>query len=141
MAIRMRDPFSALLAMQRALDRTTQSDWLGGRISGRGAYPPINAFRQGEDFVIVAELPGVRKEDLDVSVKGDEIRIVGDKKIGHDEDSSVHRRERSAGKFDRTLQIPAHVDSSNARAEFRDGLLALHLPLAEKEKARPIAIS
>ena len=61
MAIRMRDPFATLLAVQRSLDNATRNDWFGTRTSGRGAFPLINAFQQGDDFVLVAELPGVRK--------------------------------------------------------------------------------
>ena len=75
MVIRIGDPFAALLGMQRALDNAMKSDWFGNRMSGRGVYPPVNVFRRGDDYVIVAELPGVRKSDLDVTVKGDQVRI------------------------------------------------------------------
>lgn len=140
MVIRMRDPFATLLAMQNALDKAMQNDWFGNRTSGRGVYPPVNVFRQGDDYVVVAELPGVKKSDLDVTIKGDEVRIVGDKQIKYDEKSSVHRRERASGQFDRTLNFPSQIDSSKCKAEFREGLLALHLPIAESEKARSISI-
>jgi HSP20 family protein len=140
MVIRMRDPFATLLAMQNALDKAMQNDWLGNRTSGRGVYPPVNVFRQGDEYVVVAELPGVRKSDLDVTIKGDEVRIVGNKQIDYDEESSVHRRERASGQFDRTLNFPSQIDSGKCKAEFRDGLLALQLPVAESEKARSISI-
>jgi HSP20 family protein len=142
MVIRMRDPFATLLAVQQAMENAMRSDWFGIRTSGRGAYPPINAFRRGEDFVLVMELAGVKKEDLDVQVKGNTVRIQGKKTIDHDNDesASVHRRERAAGQFDRTLTLPAQIDAAAVKAEYRDGVLTLHLPRAESDKARAVAI-
>ena len=140
MVIRMRDPFETLLAVQSAMEDAMRSDWFGTRTSGRGAFPPVNVFREGEDFLIVAELPGVRKEDLDVQVKGDEVRIRGKKSVDYDENVSVHRRERVGGEFDRTLNLPAQIDAERVRAEFRDGLLDLRLPRAERDKPRSVSI-
>ena len=144
MVLRMSDPFATLLAVQRAMDNATRSDWFGTRTSGRGTYPPINAFRRGDDFVLVMELAGVKKEDLDIEVKGDMVRIRGKKAIDHlgeGDNLSVHRRERAAGQFDRTLTLPAKIEASQVRAEYRDGVLAVHLPRAESDKARSVAIN
>ena len=141
MVIRMRDPFAALLAVQQSMENAMRSDWFGTRTSGRGAYPPINAFRRGEDFVLVMELAGVKKEDLDIQVKGDTVRIQGKKTIDHDENASVHRRERAAGQFDRTLTLPAQIDAAAVKADYRDGVLTLHLPRAESDKARTVTIN
>ena len=141
MVIRMRDPFATLQAVQRAMDNAMRSDWFGTRTSGRGAYPPINAFRRGEDFVLVMELAGVKKEDLDVQVKGDTVRIQGKKTIAPDENASVHRRERAAGQFDRTLTLPGQIDASGVKAEYVAGVLTLHLQRAESDKARTVAIN
>lgn len=141
MVLRLRDPFSTLLSVQRAMDEAMRSDWFGTRTAGRGAYPFINVFRQGEDFVIVSEMPGVKKGDLDIQVKGDEVRISGKKTIDYDEAASVHRRERRAGQFDRTLTLPAQVDAERVKAEYRNGILAVHLPRAESDKARSVAIN
>jgi len=141
MVIRMRDPFATLLAVQRAMDNATRSDWFGTRTSGGGTFPPINAFRRGEDFAIVAELPGVKKEDLEIEVKGNTVRIHGKKTIEYDANVSVHRRERGEGQFDRTLTLPAQIDASKVTAEYRDGVLAVNLPRAETDKPRSVAIN
>lgn len=141
MVFRLTDPFSTLLSVQRAMDEARRSDWFGTRTTGRGAYPFINVFREGEDFVIVSEMPGVKKEDLDIQVKGDEVRISGTKKIDYDDAASVHRRERRAGRFDRTLTLPAQIDAGRVKAEYRNGILAVHLPRAESDKARSVAIN
>ena len=60
------DPFDALSNFQAALDAFRDSSWLGAGPSGVGAYPLMNVFRKGDDIIIIAELPGVKKSDLDV---------------------------------------------------------------------------
>ena len=141
MVIRVRDPFAALLGLQRAMDSVMGSDWFGSRTSGTGAFPLINVFNDGEDFVLVTELPGVKKEDLDVQVRGDTLRIQGTKAISYQDGASVHRRERSAGQFDRTLTLPAEIDAAKVAAEYRDGVLTLRLPRAESAKPRTVTIN
>lgn len=139
--VMMRDPFATLVAVQRALDSAMQSDWFGTRMTGGGTFPPINVFQDGEDFVITAELPGVRKEDLEIQVKGDQVRIQGTKAVAYPEDASVHRRERSGARFDRTLQLPAQIDAAKVSAEYRDGVLTVTLPRAENDKPRSVTIN
>jgi HSP20 family protein len=141
MVIRVRDPFAAMLGIQRAMDSVMGSDWFGSRTSGSGAFPLVNVFSDGEDFVLVAELPGVKKEDLDIQVRGDTLRIQGKKSIAYEEGASVHRRERSAGQFDRTLTLPAELDAAKVAAQYRDGVLTLRLPRAESAKPRTVAIN
>src|SRR5215208_6979584 len=99
-------PFDTLLGLQQALDSFRTSGWLGAGPSGGGAYPPVNVFRKGDDVVIVTEVPGVRKEDLQIQVKGNTIRIAGAKSVQYGERASLHRRERMAGAFDRTVTVP-----------------------------------
>jgi HSP20 family protein len=141
MAMLYPDPFEALAQFQRALDTFRTSGWLGAGPSGGGAYPPLNVFRKGDDVVIVTEVPGVRKDDLQIQVKGNTIRIAGTKSVQYGERASLHRRERMAGSFDRTVTVPVQIDPDNVRAECRDGVLALYLPRAERDKPRTIAIS
>jgi len=141
MVIRMRDPFATLASVQRAMDSVMGGDWLGTRTAGGGAYPPVSVFNDGEDFVVVAELAGVRKEDLDVQVRGDTLRIKGKKSVAYEDKASVHRREREAGDFDRTLTLPAQLDAAKVAAEYRDGVLTVRLPRAESERPRSVAIN
>jgi HSP20 family protein len=141
MVIRIRDPFAALLEVQRAMESVMGNDWFGSRTSGSGSFPLVNVFNEGEDFVLVTELPGVKKEDLDVQVRGDTLRIRGKKTIAYDNAASVHRRERAAGEFDRTVTLPAELDATKVAAEYRDGVLTLRLPRAESAKPRTVAIN
>jgi HSP20 family protein len=135
------DPFDALFQFQQALDSFRTSGWLGAGPSAGGAYPPLNVFRQGDDIVLIAEVPGVRKEDLQVQVKGNTIRLSGRKGVQYGERSSLHRRERLAGNFDRAVTLPVEIDPDRVRAECRDGILALYLPRAERDKPKSIAIN
>ncbi len=134
------DPFDALASFQQALDTFRTSDWLAAGPSGGGAYPPMNVFRKGDDFIIIAEIPGVKKADIDLQVKGRTLRLTGQKAVGFPEKAAVHRRERLAGRFDRALTLPVEIDPEAVKAEYRDGVLTLFLPRAESEKPRAIKI-
>jgi HSP20 family protein len=140
-AMLLPDPLETLSRLQRALDTFQQSDWLESSPSGTGPYPPLNVFHKGDDFVIITELPGIKKSELDIQVKDNAIRIAGAKSIDYTEKASLHRRERSAGRFDRAVTMPVRIDADRVKAEYHDGILALYLPRAEQDKPRAIKIA
>jgi HSP20 family protein len=135
------DPFETLFAFQRALENRLSSDWLETTTAGTGSYPPINVFQQGDDFVAIVELPGINKEELNIQAKENTIRVAGRKEIDYGENVSLHRRERLSGVFDRTLVVPMQIDPDGIKAEYNDGLLALFIPRAARDKPRNIQIS
>ena len=135
------DPFEAMLALQRALESRRESGWMGSGTAGIGAYPLINIFQRGEDFVAVIELPGIRKGELQLEAKGSNIRISGKKTMNYDQNASVHRRERVFGVFDRTISLPVQIGADAIQAEYHDGILALSIPRAASEKPRTIKIN
>mgnify|MGYP000105359697 CR=1 FL=1 len=149
------DPFDSLFRLQRELEARLASDWLlgrgaraaplpgvgrGGAPAGAGAFPPINVFRQGHDFVALIEMPGVSKDDITLEAKEGTIRVSGRKIVDYGDQFSVHRRERVAGSFDRTITLPVRIDPDGIKAECRDGILALFIPRAESDKPRSIKI-
>ena len=134
------DPFETLFAFQRALENRLASGWLGTTTASMGSYPPVNVFQQGDDLVAIVELPGVNKEDLNIQAKENTIRIAGRKGIDYPENVSLHRRERLSGVFDRTLVVPMQIDPDGIKAEYNDGLLALFIPRAERDKPRTIEV-
>lgn len=140
MVSRITHPFDALLEMQRAMERAFNSNWLGHATTSRGAFPPVNVFQQNDDLVVIAEMPGVKKENLEITIQRDQLRIAGERDIDYGDKISVHRQERLAGKFDRTFTLPLEIDADGVRAEYNDGLLALHLPRAEKDRPKQIAV-
>jgi HSP20 family protein len=135
------DPVDALWQFQQALDAFRASNWLTSGPSAGGAYPPLNVFRKGDDIVIIIEVPGLRKQDIEVQVKNDTIRIAGSKSIDYGNKAGLHRRARLAGQFDRAITVPVEVDAERVRAEYHEGILALYLPRAERDKPKTITVS
>ena len=134
------DPFNALASFQQALDLYRESSWLDAGPSGGGAYPPMNVFRKGDDFIVITEIPGVKKSELEVQVKGRTLRLSGARSVAFPEKAAIHRRERLSGRFDRAVTMPVEINPDAVKAEYRDGILALFLPRAESEKAKTIKI-
>ena len=135
------DPFQALFELQRELDSSLMSDWLPGGPAGQGAFPAINIFQKGDDFIAIIELPGIDKSQLDVQVREDVIRLSGKKVCDYPEGVSTHRRERVFGTFDRTISVPVKVDADGVKAEYREGVLALFIPRATEDKPRKVNVS
>jgi HSP20 family protein len=141
MAMLFPNAFDALLQFQRALDNFRQSEWLDDGPSGGGAFPSLNVFNKGDDVVVISELPGVRKSDLRIEVKGNTVRVAGERTPLSGDRASIHRRERMEGKFDRTVTLPVEIDADRVKAEYRDGILALFLPRSESAKPRAITVA
>jgi HSP20 family protein len=135
------DPFDSLLSLQQALDTYRSSGWLTSGPSGGGAYPPMNMFRKGHDFIIITEVPGIKSSDLEVQVKGRTVRVAGTKSATYPEKAGLHRRERLSGRFDRAVALPVEIDADGVKAECHDGILALYLPRAERDKPKSIQVA
>ncbi len=129
-----------LLALQDALDVTQDTGYFEGATTNTGVYPTVNIFEKGGDLVLVAELPGIKKEELQLQVKGNTVRLAGERTINYGEKISYHRIERNSSKFDRTLKLPINVEADQVKAEYKDGLLVISLPRAEGDKPRQITI-
>jgi HSP20 family protein len=140
MAVLLQDPFEALFRLQQGLDAFRTSDWLQSGPSGSGSYPPVNVFRKGDDFVVITEVPGIDKSNLEIQVQGNTLRIAGAKSVNYPEEASLHRRERLAGRFDRAVTLPVGIEADGVKAECRDGILVLLLPRAEREKPKSIKV-
>ena len=111
------------------------------RDSFSGVFPLINVGESDDNIVISAELPGVKPEDLDISVKNDTVTVKGEKKVGpHPAGANFYRKERHEGVFSRILTLPVKVDTEAAAAVFKNGILTLTLPKAAEAKSRQIAI-
>jgi HSP20 family protein len=135
------DPFEALFSLQRALDARLASDWLQDQTTSEGPFPPVNVFQQDGDLLAIIELPGIDKSSLQIEAKENVIRIAGKKALTYPEGVSVHRRERVAGEFDRTISVPVRLEPDRIKAEYREGILALFLPRSERDKPRTITVS
>jgi HSP20 family protein len=134
-------PFDTLSALQQTLDSFRGSNWLSSGMSGGGSFPPMNIFRKEDDFIVITELPGVKKPDITVQVKGRTIRVAGSKSISYPENAALHRRERRIGRFDRAVTLPVEIDADGVKAECRDGILALFLPRAAADRPKSIQVT
>lgn len=132
--------FDTLLALQEAMDDALDTGYFEGMTTSTGAYPPINIFEKNGDLVLVAELPGIKKEDLQLHVKENTLRLAGERVLNYGENISYHRIERNSSKFDRTLKLPINVASEQVKAEYNDGILVVSLPRAEADKPRQVTI-
>ncbi len=112
--------------------------------TSRGHLPSVNIAVGQDELRITAILPGVLKEDLDIQITGDLLQISGEIKDSENaakEGVTIHRKERYTGKFSRGIDLPCTVDADKAKADLKNGILTILLPIAESEKPKRIGIS
>jgi len=99
--------------------------------------PSMDIFTEGDDVVVKAELPGMKKEDIDVSLTEDTITISGEKKKEEKiEKKDYYSLERSYGSFKRSFSLPAEVQTEKASANIKDGVLEIRIPKTEEAKKK-----
>ena len=101
------------------------------------ASPTVDVFRKGNDVLVKAEIPGMTKEDVDVTITDDRITISGEKKKEEKvEEKDYYRYESSAGSFSRTLRLPEDVQTDKAKASFKNGVLEIKIPMTEEARKK-----
>ncbi|MDK2799716.1 MAG: hypothetical protein PWP27_2112 [Clostridiales bacterium] len=99
--------------------------------------PKVDIYQTDTDIIVKAEIPGVSKEDLNVYVDENAIRLSGHtKKNDEFKDENVYRTERYYGSFSRTIPLPVEVKSEEAKAEYKDGILSVTVPKVEPSKTK-----
>jgi len=106
----------------------------------RGTFPPINVYDQGEATVMVAEMPGLKPEDLELTVLHDTVTLKGRREQEASEEGRYYRRERGAGGFARTITLPNPVDPDKVKADYTDGVLTVRMEKAAETKPRKVEI-
>jgi len=138
-------PFSMMRRLTEEMDRAFASTFgLHPRFGESGMWsPPIEIRERNNQLEITAELPGLGKDDVKVEMTDDGLVIQGERKQESEtEEGGVHRSERSYGRFYRLIPIPEHAKADQAKAEFKDGVLRIRVPLPEHEaNKRQIPIS
>ena len=103
--------------------------------------PPVDISEDNKEWLVKVDLPEVKKEDVKVSVENGMLTITGERKFEKEEkDKKYHRIERSYGNFFRSFTLPEDADDAKASAEFKDGVLKVHLPKNEKAKTKAKAV-
>lgn len=105
------------------------------------SFPALNVWDDGEALYAEAEVPGLKGEDLDISVVGADLTIRGRRGGEQREGVAYHRQERGTGEFNRVLRLPEEVDADKVEATLTDGVLLVKLPKAESAKPKKIKVS
>jgi HSP20 family protein len=132
-----RDPYF------RLFDTFLNQDLQGSEeVSNRGWMPPVDIQETEEAYRLTAELPGLTRDDINITLENNVLRLSGERKLEKDvKKESYHRIERSYGAFSRSFTLPHLVSSEKVQAAFQDGVLTITVPKAEQARPRKIAIS
>jgi HSP20 family protein len=115
--------------------------WTGptGRLPG--GYPAVNVWEDGDQIFVEAEMPGIKHEDLEILVTGEnQVTIKGERQVSAPEKGMWHRQERGAGSFSRTLTLPFEVDRDRVEARLENGVLTVTLAKHVSAKPRKISV-
>ena len=130
------DPFREMAALERATNRLSREVPRRRRLT----YPPLELTDGGDSVTITAELPGVDKDEVELTVLGDTLTIAGEKKLPVEDGVEYIRHERPHGKFHRLVDLPYSVAQDKIKASYKDGILTITLPKAEEAKPRQITV-
>jgi len=104
-------------------------------------WPAVELVEADGEFVLTAEIPGMPKENVDISVEDNVLTLKGEKKFEHEEERDrMHVRERRYGTFERSFTLPRNVEAGKIKAEYRDGVVEIHMPKAPEAQGRRIDI-
>lgn len=139
------EPFRGMTSLRDAMDRLFEESFL--RPTQRGAGPwsgevlPVDMYETADQLVVKAAVPGVKPEEIEVTVTGDQLTIRGefrsDEKV---EKGNYLRQERRFGSFCRQVSLPAGVEADRAEATFENGVLTLEMPKVEVAKAKTVKV-
>jgi len=139
------EPFREAVTMREAMDRLFNDTYVPARGRGRGQEQermirlPLDAYVTPGEIVILANMPGLNPEDVEITIEGDTLTIKGERHAPLENVDYV-LQERAFGQFQRTLNINIPVDADKAEAKFENGLLTLTVPKAEAVKPKTIQV-
>jgi HSP20 family protein len=142
--IRRTNPLGELVSLRQAMDRLFEDSFVRPRnaMLSEEHTLPLDIKASGDEVVVEAALPGIKPEDVDVSVLGDTLTIsASHRDETNREDDGYTYREIRRGSFSRTITLPSGVKADAASATFDNGMLTLRLPKAEEAKARQIPVT
>ena len=136
-------PSNDLLGVHRlnALLDDAFSGWPGNGVATSAWVPAVDVFEDKESLKIVAELPGLKPEDVKITMENNTLTLRGEKKqIAEEKTERVHRYERTYGSFERAFALPTTVDPEKIMASYANGILTITIPKAERARPREIPV-
>ncbi len=143
MTITRWNPFKELQSLQERMDQIWDSSIASNKDQlSRGDWlPQVDIFEKDKNVVIKAELPGMKKDDIDVSIENNVLTLKGKREMEKEiSESDFHRIERAYGTFIRSFSLPKTVDAEKIKASYNDGVLMLTLPKAKEAEPKRIEI-
>ncbi len=135
-------PFAELERIRREFDRLLEDVFPVTAEREEVLVPPIDVYETDSEVVVKAELPGIKKEDIDVTIKENSVHIKAEKKEEREEKTeTVHRVERFYGKVERVVPLPAEIKPEEAKAEYKDGVLEIRIPKVKVTKEAKVQVS
>lgn len=133
--------FPARATLRDQLDLFNRFIGAAGAGDVSSSFPAFNVWSNDDGAVIASELPGVKMEDLDITVSGKQVSVKGARKEDENPKGRYMRRERPSGEFNRTFEMPFRIDGAKVSAKLSHGILHVELPRAEIDKPKKIAVS
>ncbi len=133
--------FAPRAAFRNQLDLFNRFIGSGAGADASQAFPAFNVWANDDGAAVTSELPGVRMDDLDITVSGKRIVIKGTRKDSEGSGVRYMRRERPAGDFSRSFEMPFQIDAGRVSARLNQGVLQVDLPRAEVDKPRKIVVN
>ena len=138
------EPFGGLRSLRQAMDRLFEDSFVRpSRLWPElaGEEPALDVYQTDKDIVVKASLPGIKPEEVDISVTGDMLTIKGEHKEAEEEKKADYfRKERRYGAFRRSMTLPVVVKAEKADATFENGVLTVTLPKTEESKPKQIKV-
>ncbi|OQX55599.1 MAG: hypothetical protein B5M53_04045 [Candidatus Cloacimonas sp. 4484_209] len=140
------EPFKDMLSLRDEIDKVFNEFFNrtpDERIESRGLwYPALDVEESKDNIKVTAELPGMKKDDIKLTISDGQLVIQGERKFEKEEkDKTYHRIERSYGKFRRVISLPTEVVEDKAKASYENGILTVTIPKSEKVKPKEIGIT
>jgi len=139
------DLFDGMNQLRSVMDRMLEPGWTGSAADPTmsffaGGWPQINLADEGTRLVLTALVPGMARDDIQLTLANDVLTLKGERKLRAPEGYVSHRREREAQRFTRSVTLPCHIDPERVSASMTDGVLTVSLEKVERAKPRQISV-